>query len=123
MKECVSYSWLRESNRNEKYATIGSYLCDSRLTPAWYRFGGGAGIKMPTGCTPHHKCQTDFTGWMNGTHPSVAEGKVTRTVCFSHRGNCCHWPKIIQVINCGSYYIYKLAPPAKCSARYCGSFN
>ncbi len=125
IKECLSYKWLRESDRNLKYEIhhSGNYLCDDKLSTGWYRFGGGAGTKMPTGCTPHHLCKTDYTAWMNGTHPTVAEGKVTRTVCFSHQGNCCHYTKRIEVINCGSYYVYKLGPTPKCSARYCGAHN
>ena len=46
----------------------------------WYRFGGGVGIKMPTSCVPDWRCRTHATGWMNGTHPTVADGKVTRNV-------------------------------------------
>jgi hypothetical protein len=100
-----------------------TYLCDNGLSSGWYRFGGGAGTKLPTSCTSHHRCQGDYTGWMNGAHPTIADGMVKRKVCFSHEGNCCHWTNDIEVVNCGGYYVYKLGPPSKCRARYCGIDN
>ena len=121
-KECVGYKWLRESKRNKKYSSsIGN--CDRGLS-GWYRFGGGAGIKMPTSCVPKNRCGTRATGWMNGAHPTVSDGKVTRKVCYNWDGNCCNWSNNIEVVNCGRYYVYKLSrPSAGCNLRYCGSDN
>ena len=59
-------------------------------------------------------------GWMNGTHPTVSEGKVTRTVCYHWVSNCCSWSNNIEVLNCGKYYIYKHLSPVDCHSRYCG---
>ena len=122
-KECFEYNWLKDSSRNVKHVAT-AYLCDNGLASGWYRFGGGAGTKLATSCTPKHRCQTDKTGWMNGAHPTVADGKVKRKVCFSHDGSsCCLWSNYIEVINCGWYYVYKLGPPPQCNARYCGTGN
>ena len=63
------YKWLRESNRNQKYSQH-EHNCDNSLSSGWYRFGGEAGIKMPTSCVPTHRCGTDVAGWMNGAHPT-----------------------------------------------------
>ena len=110
---------MKESNRNQKY---GSGLnCDDSLSTGWYRFGGGAGTKMPTSCVPNQRCGTLAPGWMNGAHPTVAQGKVTRKVCYNWSSNCCSWSNNIEVVNCGLYYVYKLSPPPICTLRYCGS--
>jgi hypothetical protein len=92
---------------------------------------------MASSCVNVRRCGTDATGWMNGAHPTVADGKVTRKVCY-HWGSCIrmssdnvcyHWQgdcykySNVEVVNCGQYYVYKLSPPPKCPYRYCGSDN
>lgn len=85
--------------------------------------GGEAGTKIATSCIPVYRCGTNAPAWMSGTHPTVAEGKVTRKVCYSWAGNCCYSSSNIEVVNCGGqYYVYKLNPTG-CSCRYCGSNN
>ena len=76
---------------------------------------------MPTTCVPENSCGTCATGWINGTDPAVAEGIVTRKVCYNFGGNCCNWPNDIEVLNCGQFYVYKLGPTPLCYLRYCGS--
>jgi hypothetical protein len=78
---------------------------------------------MPTTCVSKYRCGTSATGWMNGAHPTVANGKVTRKVCYSWAGNCCNWSNNVEVVNCGQYYVYKLSPSPDCNLRYCGSDN
>ena len=121
-EECFNYIWLKESSRNQRY-TSGGNGCDSSLS-GWYRFGGAAGIKIATTCVPKGRCGTDASGWMNGAHPTVAEGKVTREVCYTYY-SCCDWPNNIEVVNCGEYYVYKLIGNSAnpCHLRYCGSDN
>ena len=65
--------------------------CDqSDITPGWYRFTGVAGNpKMPTACPAVRRCGTHAPGWIDGQHPSVAEGEVTREVCYHWSNNCC----------------------------------
>jgi len=120
--ECKSYTQLSESNRNTKFndGNGNVELCDGGMGDKWYRFTGGAGTRMPTSCPAEYACGTDAPGWMNGAHPSVQEGIVSRQVCY-HWGGCCNWSNTIQVRNCGPYYVYKLyQPPAGC-LRYCGT--
>ena len=121
-KECSGYSWLRESNRNQKYSGSAKY-CENSFSTGWYRFGGGAGVKMPTSCVSENRCGTHAPGWMDGAHPTVADGKVTRKVCYGWSGNCCRRSNNIEVVNCGLYYVYKLGPTPGCTLRYCGSDN
>ncbi|XP_028404228.1 uncharacterized protein LOC114526893 [Dendronephthya gigantea] len=124
--ECSAYTWLTENSRNRNHLTTapnyGSLKCDNTLSTGWHRFGGGAGVKMPTTCVGEHRCLGDFAGWMRGDHPTISDGKVTRSVCFSHGSNCCVWSDDIEVLNCGGYFVYKLSPPSRCRARYCGTF-
>ena len=89
--------------------------------PAWYRFTGGAGNQIATSCVPVYHCGTHAPGWMQGTHPSVAEGAVTRQVCYHWSGSCCHWSNNITVRNCGEFYVYRLERPPHCMLRYCGN--
>ena len=118
--ECTSYSSLTSGDRNTTYSTK-SYKCDRTVLNGWYRFQGAAGTKMPTTCPPTGRCDTDSPGWLNGAHPTVAKGKVTRQVCFHHSSNCCDWSTNIQVRNCGSYYVYHFSGTPHCSLRYCST--
>ena len=103
-----------------------AHNCDKKLS-GWYRFGGGAGIQIATSCVSANTCGTNVGGWMNGAHPTVADGEVIKTVCFSWEGNCCNWSKSIKVVNCsGQYYVYELISTTAdnpCYLRYCGSDN
>lgn len=53
-------------------------------------------------------------------HISIS-GRVKRTVCFSSHGSCrCLATMPIDVINCGSFYIYKTpALQPRCFSRIC----
>ncbi|CAB3980004.1 Hypothetical predicted protein [Paramuricea clavata] len=125
-QECSSYTLLDNKDRNIKYRS-GKSLCDSGISTRWYRFGGDAGTQLSTTCVPRGsginnlKCSTQAISWLNGAHPSVSDGKVTREVCFSWVSSCCSFKKNIEVINCGFFYIYKLVSPPGCSLRYCGT--
>ena len=76
---------------------------------------------MPTSCTPGNRCGTHATSWLKNGHPSVADGRVRKQVCFSYSGSCCYGSTNINVRNCGNYYVYELVPIGACSYRYCGT--
>ena len=99
-------------------------LCDSKLS-GWYRFSGGAGTQMAETCPKTYSCSTNSSGWLKGTHPTVAEAIVQRKVCFLQNvsqffTDCCNQTKNISVRNCGAFYVYRLDPP-DCYSRYCGN--
>ena len=96
-------------------------LCDDQLLEGWYRFVGAAGTKMPTTRVPAYRCGTDWSGWLEGSHPAVEDGEVPRTVCFSDRSTGCKYTTRISVKNCGSYFIYKQQQLTDCNSRYCGT--
>ena len=121
--ECSNYKFLSKSNRAMTHSnrSIGK-MCDSVLS-GWYRFSGEAGTQMADSCPKIYHCSTDSPGWLNGTHPTVAEGIVQRKVCFFEPFNgshCCAFSKTTSVRNCGAFYVYRLDPPDWCS-RYCGN--
>ena len=81
---------------------------------------------MTTTCPPFGTCNTVAPGWLNGAHPEVTDGNVTRKVCFSFgAGQCCDRKTEIQVRNCSEYIVYYLhSTPFHGGAivlRYCGS--
>ena len=122
ISECQNYGRLNSYTRKITYR-YNHYYCDSGIGPGWFRFEGSAGTRMSTSCSPTNRCGTSATGWLNGGHPTVADGKVSRTVCFHWDSNCCNWGRNIIVRNCGSYYVYYLSgtPRSHCDLRYCGT--
>ena len=114
------YKWLKESNRGYDYTSYYAQ-CDSSLS-GWYRFGGTAGTQMFSGCIKDGKqCGTHATGYLTGGHPGVNDGIVERTVCFSYNKKCCMWRRTIKVLNCGSFYVYKINGTPGCRLRYCST--
>ena len=119
---CYHYKNLTDANRKISYKTTeGLWLCDNQLPEGWYRFVGAAGTKMPTTRVPAYRCGTDWSGWLEGSHPTVEDGEVPRTVCFSDRSTGCKYTTRISVKNCGSYFIYKQQQVPGCNSRYCGT--
>ena len=120
---CYNYHNLSDATRKSSHATqlSGPVFCDNQLLERWYRFVGAAGTKMPTTRVPAHKCGTDWSGWLDGAHPTVEDGEVYRMVCFSDRSTGCNEHIRISVKNCGSLFIYKLTKTPRCSSRYCGT--
>ena len=89
----------------------------------WYRFTGAAGTQMPTSCQPDYYCGSDAPRWMDGTHPTLAQGLVTRRLCtrWTSSGGCCVASHSIQVRACpGNYYVYNLGIWDWCHSTYCG---
>lgn len=58
---------------------------------------------------------------VDSAYPSVDDGEVSKTVCFTYTPTSCKDTKGIFVKNCRSYYIYKLFKPPGRGMRYCGT--
>ena len=122
MDGCTNYTVLSEADRaqgNAPWLPAGRH--DNSLVTGWYRFQGAAGDRMPDKCVLMYRCGTKYPGWLNGTHPTVAEGVVTRTVCYSFKMSCCLAGNIIKVKNCKGYYVYELQRTTDSYSRYCGN--
>ena len=120
MDGCKNYTVLSGADRAQ-WNAVRSSLCDDNLTTGWYRFQGAAGDRMPDKCVLMYRCGTDYPGWLSGAHPTVDEGVVIRTVCYSHYHSCCNWKNNIKVKNCGAFFVYELQKPPSCPLRYCGN--
>ena len=117
-RECTEYMWLTDADRRYAYYNSNQPKCDNYLS-GWYRFGGAAGTRMSTSCQSHYRCQATYPGYLYGGHPSVNDGKVSRTVYF-YNNNCYSYSHTIQVINCANlYYVYELNGVYTCDSRYC----
>ena len=125
--ECQGYENLTSSHRKTTHVTVNAantLQCDQSLGPGWFRFQDNAGTEMPTSCVSENHCGTNSPGWLNGTHPTVAEGPVSKQVCFTRFSNCCYFAINIQVRNCGSYYVYFIngtSPSNPCYLGFCGT--
>ena len=127
---CINYTVLSEADRAQGNTLPNIIKCDDNLVTGWYRFQGAAGDRMPDKCVLMNRCGTVHPGWLNGTHPTVAEGVVTRKVCYygwdtwwhsRFSGHCCYYSNLIKVKNCSSYYVYELQTLPTCYLRYCGN--
>ena len=119
VSEYNQYKFLNDSDRRNDFGR--GKKCDRNLTEDWYRFSEGAGTSRATQCIPDaQRCGTDLTGRMDGAHPTVDEGVVSRKVCFSGFYSCCYRHIMINVRNCSSFFVYRLKPVQVCHSRYCG---
>ena len=124
----INYNELNEPHRSTSYTPGPNEqpICDNHLQPGWYRFTSGAGGSMPTSCPKQLSCGTVAPIWLNGSHPSVADGTVWRQAC-AHRtsGNpaqtnfCCDMTFDMPVRNCSGFYVYGLRPTPACFFAYC----
>ena len=117
--ECVQHTTIDDDTRyNNYYLNKGSVKCDRYLAEGWYRFLTRKRMNTNCGYSTYY-CHTSYPGWLNGNHPSVEEGIVTRQVCFGSGSCSCSYATYIKVLNCGSFYVYKLKPTPTCNLRYC----
>jgi len=96
-------------------------LCDRSLSWGWYRFASYVGGQMPTSPVQPNRCGTVAPVWLNGNHPSVADGTVTRRACinFLNINNGCVQSFDIGIRNCSTFYVYFLRPTYSCAVAYC----
>ena len=121
---CCSNTTYKEIN--EPHRSIKSVwqqgqpaLCDRGLQSGWYRFTSDVGGMMPEMTVPEYHCGTHDPIWLNGRHPTVAEGNVVRQVCINSFGVDCDDSFDINVKNCGDYYVYYLRRTRYCAVAYC----
>ncbi|KAK7135071.1 hypothetical protein R3I93_018239 [Phoxinus phoxinus] len=98
-------------------------MCDAAVSwNGWYRlFIQGQSVHMPDSCVDQRSCGTHAPLWLNGGHPTVEDGVVTRAVCGHWSNNCCHFQSnTIKVKACpGNYYVYEFVSPIGCYLTYC----
>ncbi|XP_059499100.1 uromodulin-like isoform X2 [Stegostoma tigrinum] len=119
---CVNHTVLDQAWRSIDCGLLEcliGLICDESLQQGWYRFNSFGGWKIPEIVIPLTNCSSWSTGWLNGRHPTVMKGEVTRTVCFNWFANSCYRKREIQIKNCSSFFVYELKPAPFCPAACC----
>ncbi len=103
-------------------------MCDCEVSwNGWYHLIiQGQSVQMPDTCVDQDSCGTHAPLWLNGGHPRVEDGVVTRAVCGHYDNDCCSFQSNpIRVKACpGNYYVYEFVKPAFCFLAYCaGKYN
>lgn len=111
-----NYTVLRDSRRSINYITKSDdqLLCDRTVIKelTWYRFKINTsaidGNHLATTKPQIRSCGTYSPVWMNGTHPTEAEGIVLRKACaylpYAAPLGCAVSYQI-KVLNCGGFYV------------------
>ncbi|XP_072530493.1 uncharacterized protein [Salminus brasiliensis] len=120
---CYNYDTLDDPQRSTNQTNYWWWWCDTAISwNGWYRLlYDGNNIRMPETCVTQGRCGTDIPLWLNGSHPRLEDGVVTRQVCGSWYGDCCYFKSFpIQVKACpGNYYVYEFVSPVTCASAYC----
>ncbi|XP_078251500.1 uncharacterized protein LOC144591025 isoform X2 [Rhinoraja longicauda] len=124
---CVTHTVLDQPWRSSvclETRCSGRWMDDGNLKEGWYRFSSYDNVKIPESAVPFQRCSGWRPGWLNGLHPSVGDGEVTRTVCFTwikdnSNGDTCLKHQEITIKNCDGYFVYLLKPTAGDYSVYC----
>jgi len=117
---CKSNTKLDDPERSLKSNKTGGY-CDTALS-GWYRFSSTAGTKILEHCPgTTNVCGGKYPGWIEGDHPTVYEGEVSRTLRFFRFSCTDDIVMKVGVQNCGHFLAYKfqLAASAACDLTVC----
>ncbi len=120
---CNNYNVLDDPWRATNNQYNSEIMCDCEVSwNGWYRlFIQGQSVQMPDTCVDENSCGTHAPLWLNGGHPTVEDGVVTRDVCGHWDNNCCYFQSNpIKVKACpGNYFVYEFVKPTFCSLAYC----
>ncbi|XP_076864072.1 uncharacterized protein LOC143516408 [Brachyhypopomus gauderio] len=118
---CNDYTSLDQPWRANTAPGLG--VCDVNFNwNGWYRLlYNGMDIRMAESCVDVYRCGTYYPLWLNGRHPQVEDGVVTRQVCANAGYDCCFYKSNpIRVKACpGNYYVYEIVRPMTCNMAYC----
>uniref|UniRef100_A0AAR2KLN1 UMOD/GP2/OIT3-like D8C domain-containing protein n=1 Tax=Pygocentrus nattereri TaxID=42514 RepID=A0AAR2KLN1_PYGNA len=118
---CYSYTPWRATNQS------WYYVCDQAFEwSGWYRLlYYGMNIRMPEVCSSG--CSTVISLWLNGSHPQIQDGIVTRQICGNTGGICCsssYSTTSIRVKACpGNFSVYEFIKPVSCISAYCADIT
>ncbi|XP_042624027.1 uncharacterized protein LOC109054573 [Cyprinus carpio] len=120
---CYNYTVLDDLWRSTNNQHSSQIMCDSWVSwNGWYRlFIQDQSVQMPDTCVDEYSCGTYAPLWLNGGHPTVEDGVVTRDVCGHWDNNCCYFQSNpIKVKACpGGYFVYEFVSPTTCNLAYC----
>uniref|UniRef100_A0A672QKQ0 Uncharacterized LOC107595185 n=1 Tax=Sinocyclocheilus grahami TaxID=75366 RepID=A0A672QKQ0_SINGR len=120
---CYNYNVLDDPWRSTNNQHSSQIMCDTWVSwNGWYRlFIQGQSVQMPDTCVEEYSCGTHAPLWLDGGHPTVEDGVVTRDVCGHWNNDCCAFlSNPIKVKACPEdYYVYEFVSPTTCSLAYC----
>ncbi|XP_078062394.1 uncharacterized protein LOC144488233 isoform X2 [Mustelus asterias] len=119
---CVDHTVLNQPWRSSDCTgteCVGQWKCDKDLVYGWYRFNSSGGWKIPEAWVAEEHCSTHHPGWLQGSHPTLEQEEVNRTVCFQKDVERCERKREIKIKNCDGYFVYELKPTRGCKAAYC----
>ncbi|XP_076864066.1 uncharacterized protein LOC143516402 [Brachyhypopomus gauderio] len=118
---CNDYTSLDQPWRANTAPGLG--VCDVNFNwNGWYRLlYNGMDIRMAESCVDVNRCGSYYPLWLNGPHPQVEDGVVTRQVCANAGFDCCFYKStLIRVKACpGNFYVYEIVRPITCNMAYC----
>ncbi|XP_013403680.1 von Willebrand factor D and EGF domain-containing protein-like isoform X2 [Lingula anatina] len=129
---CTNYVTL-DDDRRMAHNTVKYDSCifkDHQLKTLWYRMVSTTNnklvsLRMYQQCPTTQSCGTDRPVWLKGTHPTVADGIVSRKACVPNFTEeykpCCRREIDIRVKNCGAYFVYQLNKTHICEEVYCSA--
>ncbi|EDO37993.1 predicted protein [Nematostella vectensis] len=126
LDQCSNYVNLNDDSRLSSRVTSSVYNDNANLNESnWYLFTGKTGYyRLPNKVVSRGRCGATAHCWMNGTHPTVQEGVVKRSVCFHGNSGVCQFSVPVYVRNCFSFFVYKLKKLVESwDARYCADGN
>ncbi len=118
--QCTSATVINDPTRSVIYG--GGTQCDTTTlgsTVGWFRFTGSAGTGIVSFAVSYNTCNTEYTGWYNGSYPLTAGATTTGTICYSNTISACAWSNPVSVTYCNGYDVYYLMPPPTCPSRVC----
>ncbi|XP_037400167.1 uncharacterized protein LOC108435028 [Pygocentrus nattereri] len=122
---CSNYTVLNQPWRATNQSWY--YVCDQAFEwSGWYRLlYYGMNIRMPEVCSSG--CSTVISLWLNGSHPQIQDGIVTRQICGNTGGICCsssYSTTSIRVKACpGNFSVYEFIKPVSCISAYCADIT
>ncbi|XP_073722617.1 alpha-tectorin-like [Misgurnus anguillicaudatus] len=120
---CYNYNVLDDLWRSTSNPVSFEIMCDVSVNwTGWYRlFIHNESVRIPDTCVQEYRCGTRAPLWLNGGHPTVEDGVVTRDVCGHWNGDCCFFhSNPIRVKACpDNYYVYEFVSPVTCHLAYC----
>ncbi|XP_069481437.1 uromodulin-like [Ambystoma mexicanum] len=104
---CSNYQELNGTGRMSNISSDGRFQSDNALY-GWFRYTGGAGVKMKEGCIGGLKCGSAEPFTLAAGHPALGAGILNVPIQINLLSGACTSFGYIPVKACiGNFYVYK----------------
>ena len=105
---CASPVIIDDITRRPENHVVASDMDDAIIQPEkWYAFNAGPAAAIPESCVSSGSCGGTTSGWIDHVTPSITDGVVDVTMCFSSITQCCSDQTNVLVRRCHGYVVYK----------------